>query len=73
MARGIQYASMFVSGFTIGFVRGWELALVMLAVVPPLGIAGTIMFKMISSLSTATQKNSAAAGGVAEVRKGVLV
>ena len=58
---------MFVSGFTIGFARGWELALVMLCVVPPLGLAGTLMFKKLSSLATLTQKNTAGAGGVAEV------
>lgn len=28
LARLIQFLSMFISGFTIGFVRGWELALV---------------------------------------------
>ena len=58
---------MFVSGFVIGFVRGWELALVMLCVVPPLAVAGTVMFKKLGSLATLTQKSTAAAGGVAEV------
>lgn len=42
----------------------------MLAVVPPLGIAGSIMFKMIGSLTTATQSNTAEAGGIAEVGGG---
>lgn len=67
LARLIQFFSMFVSGFAIGFVRGWELALVMLCVVPPLGLVGTVMFTTLSSLATQTQKNTAAAGGVAEV------
>ncbi|CAM9376907.1 unnamed protein product [Laminaria digitata] len=66
LARLIQFSSMFVSGFTIGFARGWELALVMLCVVPPLGLAGTLMFRKLSSLATLTQKNTAGAGGVAE-------
>lgn len=67
LARLIQFLTMFVSGFTIGFVRGWELALVMLCVVPPLAVAGTVMFKKLASLATMTQKSTAAAGGVAEV------
>ncbi|CAN0230516.1 unnamed protein product [Ascophyllum nodosum] len=66
LARLIQFTSMFVSGFVIGFVRGWELALVMLCVVPPLAVAGTVMFKKLGSLATLTQKSTAAAGGVAE-------
>lgn len=28
LARLIQFLSMFVSGFMIGFIKGWELALV---------------------------------------------
>lgn len=39
----------------------------MLCVVPPLGLAGTLMFRKLSSLATLTQKNTAGAGGVAEV------
>ncbi|CAM9964793.1 unnamed protein product [Ascophyllum nodosum] len=58
---------MFVSGFTIGFLRGWQLALVMLCVVPPLAVAGVVMLKKLAYLTTLIQKSTAAAGGVAEV------
>ncbi|CAM9316144.1 unnamed protein product, partial [Ectocarpus sp. 13 AM-2016] len=66
LARLIQFMSMFVSGFTIGFVKGWELSLVMLSVVPPLAIAGGFLFGDLARLASQFQKSNAAAGGVAE-------
>eukprot|EP00752_Nemacystus_decipiens_P001377 g1364.t1 len=66
LARLIQFLSMFVSGFMIGFIKGWELALVMLCVVPPLALAGGFMFGKLAGLAAQYQRSNAAAGGVAE-------
>ncbi|CAM9155268.1 unnamed protein product [Pylaiella littoralis] len=66
LARLIQFLSMFISGFTIGFAKGWELALIMLCVVPPLALAGGFMFGKLAGLALRYQKRNAAAGGAAE-------
>eukprot|EP00903_Cladosiphon_okamuranus_P019102 g17578.t1 len=66
LARLIQFFSMFVSGFMIGFIKGWELALVMLCVIPPLALAGGFMFGKLAGLAAQYQRSNAAAAGVAE-------
>ena len=41
-----QWITCFFAGLAIGFVFGWELTLVMLAVSPIMGIAGAVMSKV---------------------------
>lgn len=41
-----QYTSVFVAGFVVGFVYGWELTLVIVAVSPLLAISGGFMAKV---------------------------
>lgn len=40
IGAGVRYVSQFITGFVIGFIKGWELTLVMFAVSPFLAIAG---------------------------------
>jgi ABC-type bacteriocin/lantibiotic exporter with double-glycine peptidase domain len=49
----------------LGFVRGWRLALVMLAVTPLLATAGAFVMKVMGNLSTRGQASYAKAGAFA--------
>ncbi|GBN19924.1 Multidrug resistance protein 1B, partial [Araneus ventricosus] len=62
----IQYASTFVSGFLVGFVKGWQLTLVILSVTPLLTLSSAILGKMTTFAATEEQKKYAIAGGIAE-------
>jgi len=62
----VRFESMFLAGFVIGFVYGWELTLVLLAMVPALAISGAAMMHFMSFLKNTSQKAYAVAGGVAE-------
>lgn len=48
----IQAFSTFITAFTIGFVKGWKLTLVILAVSPALGISAGIFSKVSFSPSS---------------------
>ena len=43
LALFFQYSAVFVTGFVVGFVYGWELTLVIVAVSPLLAISGGFM------------------------------
>jgi ABC-type multidrug transport system fused ATPase/permease subunit len=62
----LQYFSMFLTGFIIGFVKNWKLSLVILSVVPLLMAGGAFFGKILSEASTSGQTAYAKAGGVAE-------
>ena len=66
VGTGLQYFSMFLSGFIIGFVKNWKLSLVILSVVPLLVLGGAIFGKLLSDAATSGQSAYAKAGGVAE-------
>lgn len=57
-----------MSGFAIASARGWELALVMLAVLPPLAVVGLLALTMLAFTASETRDSTAAAGVVAKVR-----
>jgi ABC-type multidrug transport system fused ATPase/permease subunit len=40
LATAIQFVATFVAGLIVGFVKGWQLTLVILACIPAIGIAG---------------------------------
>ena len=46
LALFFQYFTIFIAGYVVGFVYGWELTLVILAVSPLLIISGGIMSKV---------------------------
>ncbi|RKP10199.1 P-loop containing nucleoside triphosphate hydrolase protein [Thamnocephalis sphaerospora] len=62
----IQSVSTFVCGFVIGFLKGWKMALVLMAVFPILVAAGAIMGRLVTESTTAGQEAYAKAGAVAE-------
>ncbi|CAG8589114.1 1899_t:CDS:10 [Acaulospora morrowiae] len=62
----IQYVSTFITGFIIGFTKGWLLTLVLCSVFPLLAITGGFMGKLLAASTLQGQDAYAAAGSVAE-------
>ncbi|CAN9514222.1 unnamed protein product [Ophioblennius macclurei] len=62
----IQGFTTFISSFIIGFIKGWKLTLVILAVSPVLAISAAIFSKVLTSFTTKEQSAYAKAGAVAE-------
>ncbi|KAF2077589.1 hypothetical protein CYY_001130 [Polysphondylium violaceum] len=66
----LHHTSTFISGFIIGFINGWQLTLVILALTPLIAAAGAFMTKMMADLTKQGQDAYAKAGGVAEEKIG---
>lgn len=62
----VQCLAQFITGFVIAFVKGWNLAVVILATLPLMGICGGLMGKYISKYSIKAQDAYADAGSIAE-------
>ncbi|XP_032895781.1 ATP-dependent translocase ABCB1-like [Amblyraja radiata] len=62
----IQSLSSFVAGLVVGFIKGWKLALVILAMSPIMGICTAIWAKILTSFTKQEQSAYAKAGAVAE-------
>ncbi|XP_071324542.1 ATP-dependent translocase ABCB1 [Trachinotus anak] len=62
----IQAFTTFISSFIIGFIKGWKLTLVILAVSPALGISAALFSKVLASFTSKEQTAYAKAGAVAE-------
>ncbi|KAL8165277.1 UNVERIFIED_CONTAM: Multidrug resistance protein 1 [Gekko kuhli] len=62
----VQFSSTFVAGIIIGFVHGWKLTLVILAVSPLLVLSGAVWSYLLSHLTTKELTAYAKAGAVAE-------
>ncbi|XP_034258184.1 ATP-dependent translocase ABCB1 isoform X2 [Pantherophis guttatus] len=62
----IQGISTFLAGFIIGFIKGWKLTLVILAISPVLGICAAVWTKILSSFTNRELAAYAKAGSVAE-------
>ncbi|XP_003782856.1 multidrug resistance protein 1 [Otolemur garnettii] len=65
---GMFFQSMatFFTGFIIGFIRGWKLTLVILAISPVLGVSAALWAKILSSFTDKELHAYAKAGAVAE-------
>ncbi|TWW79227.1 Multidrug resistance protein 1 [Takifugu flavidus] len=61
----IQAASTFITSFIIGFVHGWKLTLVILAISPVLGLSAALYSKLLTSFTSKEQTAYAKAGAVA--------
>ncbi|XP_014643710.1 PREDICTED: multidrug resistance protein 1 [Ceratotherium simum simum] len=61
-----QSIATFLTGFIVGFTRGWKLTLVILAVSPVLGLSAAIWAKILSSFTDKELLAYAKAGAVAE-------
>ena len=68
----LQFFSVTISGFIIGFVKGWQLALVILAVTPLLGAAGAFIGKLMAESATEGMAAYAKAGAIAEEVIGLI-
>nr|AAK52958.1 bile salt export pump [Leucoraja erinacea] len=62
----IQRFSTFVSGFLMGFVNGWKLTLVIIAVSPLIGLGAALMALSVARLTGLGLKAYAKAGAVAD-------
>eukprot|EP00043_Microstomoeca_roanoka_P013304 m.130297 g.130297 ORF g.130297 m.130297 type:complete len:1336 (+) comp15719_c0_seq1:159-4166(+) len=62
----LQFFGMFLAGIIVGFVYGWKLTLVILAMGPLIGIGGALMSKYIEQASSGGQGFYASAGAVAD-------
>ncbi|EFA83580.1 hypothetical protein PPL_02646 [Heterostelium album PN500] len=68
----LHFSSTFVSGFIIGLVNGWQLALVIISITPLIAAAGAFMTKMMTELTKRGQDAYAKAGSVAEEKIGSI-
>nr|XP_045016869.1 phosphatidylcholine translocator ABCB4 isoform X4 [Jaculus jaculus] len=59
-------------GFIVGFIRGWKLTLVILAISPVLGLSAAVWAKILSAFSDKELAAYAKAGAVAEEALGAI-
>ncbi|KAI9478105.1 MAG: P-loop containing nucleoside triphosphate hydrolase protein [Benjaminiella poitrasii] len=64
--RFVMLLAQFIAGFVVAFIKGWQLAVIMLAVTPLLVLTGAAMGYFITKYTLASQNAYAAAGSVAE-------
>ncbi|KAK5862309.1 hypothetical protein PBY51_017719 [Eleginops maclovinus] len=64
--RLLQAFTTFITAFIIGFIKGWKLTLVILAVSPALALAAGVFSKVLASFTTKEQTAYAKAGAVAQ-------
>ncbi|XP_074509789.1 ATP-dependent translocase ABCB1 isoform X5 [Sebastes fasciatus] len=62
----IQALSTFIAAFIIGFIKGWKLTLVMLAISPAIGLSAGIFSRVLATFTSKEQTAYAEAGAVAE-------
>ncbi|KAL9972823.1 hypothetical protein ACROYT_G019202 [Oculina patagonica] len=62
----IMSITLVIVGFIMGFVYGWKLTLVIIAISPLIAIAGGIMGKLLTSMTTKELDAYAKAGSIAE-------
>ncbi|KAL3006187.1 hypothetical protein AAZX31_08G262700 [Glycine max] len=62
----MHYISRFIAGFTIGFVRVWQISLVTLAIVPLIALAGGLYAYVTIGLIGKVRKSYVRAGEIAE-------
>ncbi|XP_061370011.1 ABC transporter B family member 9-like [Gastrolobium bilobum] len=72
VGKFIQLASTFFGGFVIAFIKGWRLAVVLLACVPCVVIAGGVMSMLMARMSSRGQAAYAEAGNVVEQTVGAI-
>lgn len=72
VGKFIQLMATFVGGFAIAFIKGWLLALVLLACIPALVISGATMAMLMMKMSSRAQLAYAEAGIVVEQTVGAI-
>lgn len=66
VGKTVQLITNFIGGFTIAFIRGWQLALVMVSVIPLLVVAGATISRFMSQMAARGQSAYANAANVVE-------
>ena len=66
VATFIYSISMLISGFIIGYIFGWQLALVLTSVTPLIAVSGTLFVYSIQKQTTYAAKSYAEAGAISE-------
>ncbi|PNT72639.1 hypothetical protein BRADI_2g47330v3 [Brachypodium distachyon] len=72
VGKYVQLLTTFVGGFVIGFIRGWMLALVMLASVPPSILSFATVSRLRTQISARRQASYDDAGNVVEQNIGAI-
>ncbi|CAL4954975.1 unnamed protein product [Urochloa decumbens] len=72
VGKFLQLISNFVGGFVVAFVKGWLLSLIMLSCIPPVVIAGGVVSKIMSKISSKGQASYSDAGNVVEQTIGAI-
>lgn len=72
VGKYIQLLTTFVGGFIIGFVRGWMLALVVLACIPPSILSFATVSRLRAQISGKRQESYGDAGNVVEQTIGAI-
>ncbi|KAK7412536.1 hypothetical protein VNO78_04000 [Psophocarpus tetragonolobus] len=72
VGKFIQLASTFIGGFVIAFVRGWRLAVILLACIPCVVVTGGIVSILMSKMASRGQAAYAEAGNVVEQTVGSI-
>ncbi|KAG8508441.1 Phosphatidylcholine translocator ABCB4, partial [Galemys pyrenaicus] len=67
-----QAVATFFAGFIVGFIRGWKLTLVIMAISPILGLSAAIWAKILSAFSDKELAAYAKAGALAEEALGAI-
>lgn len=62
----MHYISRFIAGFTIGFIRLWQISLVTLSIVPLIAVAGGAYAFVATGLISKVRKSYVRAGEIAQ-------
>jgi len=62
----IKRVTTFVAGFVVGFIKGWQLTLVVMAISPLIGVGAALMGRFIAQMTSKELTAYAGAGNVAE-------
>ncbi|VFQ80889.1 unnamed protein product [Cuscuta campestris] len=62
----LHYMSRFIAGFTIGFIRLWQISLVTLSIVPLIALAGGVYAFVVTGLIARVRKSYVKAGEIAQ-------
>ncbi|CAI5498535.1 unnamed protein product, partial [Closterium sp. Naga37s-1] len=72
VATCMQFLAQFLGGFVVAFISGWQLALVMLATLPLLAVAGGVITVVVQQSSSKGQQAYTAAGTIVEECVGAI-
>lgn len=72
VGKYVQLLTTFVGGFIIGFIRGWMLALVVLACIPPSILSFATVSRLRTQISGSRQASYGDAGNVVEQTIGAI-